>query len=336
MRVTLRDIAQRANVSPSTVSRVLNNYPFVDDVTRTAVMDAARELKYPVDEQRRALAVNRVALLLTRSPVDNCADGAIIGGELERLLAAGSQPVLAEHGLTLRLQHTCMSPDQALLYAHEPGVAGLLISGGVVNRDFIRGLQAAGVPFVVAAAPVYPFAINCATFEYARGADSAVRHLAKTGRRRIGLVNGATITSTSEEKFRGYRYALAMQDLPFEQGQVVNTPDFDPEDGYVGTQRLLAQSADLDAILYAADHMALGGLRAIKESGRRVPDDLAVIGFMDYEIARFTDPPLTTVRTDMQKIGAVAARRLVMLIGKPDGEAWCISLPTQLIVRESA
>jgi DNA-binding LacI/PurR family transcriptional regulator len=81
--------------------------------------------------------------------------------------------------------------------------------------------------------------------------------------------------------------------------------------------------------------MAVGGLRAIKETGRRVPDDVAIVGFYDDELARYTDPPLTTVRVDLNLVGQIAARRLAMMLDTPDNQAWCVTVPASLTVRES-
>ena len=117
--------------------------------------------------------------------------------------------------------------------------------------------------------------------------------------------------------------------------QIVVCDDFTSESGYAQTQQLLAQRPDLDAIVYASDALALGGLSALKESNRRVPDDVAVTGFYDYEFGRFSDPPLTTVHIDLQAMGAIAARRLCMMLEQPDDQAWCVTVPTSLVVRES-
>src|SRR5690606_23734598 len=112
--------------------------------------------------------------------------------------------------------------------------------------------------------------------------------------------------------------------------------DFSAESGYQQTRRLLQQDTSLDAVLYADDVIALGGMRAIRESGYTVPDDLAVVGFGDYELARFVSPALTSVQFDMQMMGVIAARRLCMLFDQPDDYAWLIRVPTKLVVRDSA
>ncbi len=334
MRATVRQIAKRSHVSPATVSRVLNNHPHVDEQTRAAVMQVAAQLGYD-KAPRVAPRVFRSILLLVRD--ENLRpeqEISLAGREFERSVLIALQPVFEQHGIAARLQRTRMEPDEVRSYTNDLGIAGLILLGGVINHDFVLELQKASVPFVVVGAHVQPLLVNCVVADYVSGMEQAVTHLASVGRERIGLVNGPPTTSSSGDKYRGYRLGLALHDLAFDPSRVV-CGDFDAESGYVRTQDLLRTVPDLDAIAYAQDTMALGGLRAIKESGRRVPQDMAVTGFYDYEIARFTDPPLTTVHFDIQMMGAIAAHRLCMLLDDPDPQCWMASIPTALVVRSS-
>jgi DNA-binding LacI/PurR family transcriptional regulator len=159
--------------------------------------------------------------------------------------------------------------------------------------------------------------------------------LFQRGCRKIGLINGPETTATSLEKLNGLRLGLALHNLLFEDCQVV-AGDFFAESGFACTRSLLERCPNLDAILYADDRMAMGGLSALKELGKRVPQDVAVTSYGDYELSRFTDPPLTTIRYDMHAMGVVAARRLTMLLTEPDAYPWHVVVPTTLVVRQSA
>ena len=332
---TLRDIATRANVSTSTVSRVLNDYPHVDDKTRTAVREIAEELGYALTNGRRIAPATRRVLLLARE--DDLQDQPSVNPmarDLERAVSAGAQSIFEQLGITALLQRTQMEPEQATMYAHNPNIGGLLVLGGIVNRGFVHNLQQLGVPFVIAGGHVLPLYVNCVMADVARGAEQAVEHLVSTGRRRIDLVNGPTTTATSHERLKGFHFALAQHNLPFHPDQVT-AGEFRAESGHSQTQSLLAQCPDLDAILYADDAMAMGGLRALKEQGRQVPGDVAVVGFYDYDLARFTDPPLTSQHINMHQLGSIAARRLAMMIDTPDREDWFVLVETTLVVRDS-
>jgi DNA-binding LacI/PurR family transcriptional regulator len=335
MRPTVRQIAQQANVSASTVSRVLNDYPYVDDATRVSVRRTAEALGYPLKSATRPAKAVKTILLLARTD-DALRESEIFASSgIEGSIHRAAQPILEQHGFTVRLQRTRMDPHEAEVYASDPSVNGLIFMGGIVNRELIVALQRAGLPFVVAGAHVNPLQVNCVIADYLDGMAHIVEHLLTTGRRRITLVNGPCTTTSSEEKERGYLLALA-QHGPSVEPVTVSCGDFEAGSGYARTQQLLAQTPDLDAIAYASDSMAIGGISALRESGRRVPEDVAVTGLYDYDFARFTDPPLTTARVDFQAMGAIAARRLWMLISEPDNQAWTIVTPCPLVVRASS
>lgn len=342
MNATLRDIAQRASVSVSTVSRVLNNYPYVDDRTRQTVLEAAEALDYPRSNLRKPVDGPRTVLLLVRLKQQDPAtardrDGSIETGlaGIERAITVGARSIFDAMGITTRVEHTLMDPTQTLSHVYDQSVIGLIIAGGMVDGDFLRMLQAEEIPFVVAGSHARPLSINCVMADYRGGVEQAVAHLVAQGCRRIGLVNGSTITTSSIEKYKGLRVALAEHGLDFSPRQVVHA-DFTMESGHQQTFTLLAQAPDLDAIVFGDDNIATGGLRALRELGRQVPNDIRITGFHNYDIAQFVEPPLTTVEFDMNALGAVAAQRLCQMIDHPDDVPWTIVLPTRLIVRESA
>jgi DNA-binding LacI/PurR family transcriptional regulator len=245
------------------------------------------------------------------------------------------QPVFEKHGITTRLERTRMGIGEAEVYARDPAVSGLVLMGGIQDAAFVHAVQASGIPFIVVGSHMYPFDVNCVMPDYLNGTRQAVEHLAGGGRRCIGLVNGPGSTTSSAEKYHGYRLGLTLSGLSFDPTLVIAS-DFDAEAGYQQTRDLLQDQPIVDAIVFGMDDQALGGMRAIRESGRRIPDDVAVVGFYDHDVARFTEPPLTSVRIDWPSLGAVAASRLCMLMDAPDDQAWCVVKPTELIVRRSS
>ena len=333
MRPTVRQIAQQAHVSPATVSRVLNDYPYVDEATRAVVMRTAKALGYPVKAAPRPAQAAKTILLLARTDDAARKSETFASSGIEGSIHRAAQPILEQHGFTVRLQRTHMDPHEAEIYTGDPTVYGLIFMGGIVNRELIVALQHAGLPCVVAGAHVNPLQVNCVMADYLDGMAHIVEHLLATGRRRIALVNGPCTTTSSEEKEKGFRLALARSGITDEPG-FISCGDFEAGSGYGITRQLLEHEADVEAIAYASDSMAIGGIRALRESGRRVPDDVAVTGFYDYDFARFTDPPLTTARVDFQAMGAIAARRLWMLIHESDGQAWTIVTPCPLVIRD--
>jgi DNA-binding LacI/PurR family transcriptional regulator len=330
-RITLSDIAKKANVSTSTVSRVLNNHPHVDEETRLLVRQFAEMMDYPLTSLRATTtAIPSVAILSRTMEVIRTSMAGV-----EDLMARGIQEVMDARGVPVFLRRTYMTQDNVDSLRDDPSIGGAILLGGMVEHDFIRWLQAADIPFVIAGSHVQPLQTNAVMADIRAGVEQAIAHLVTRGRRCIGMVNGNTITNTSQEKYRALRLGLTLHDLPFSARQHVYG-DFSAEAGYRDTLRLLDQMPDVDAILYGDDNEAMGGLRALKERGRRVPDDVAIIGFHGYEMAKFTEPPLTSIEFDMEVMGRVAARRLLDMLDEPDDDNLLTLIPTRLVIRGSA
>ncbi|WP_102124698.1 LacI family DNA-binding transcriptional regulator [Deinococcus planocerae] len=336
MTVTLDDIAKRAQVSKATVSRVLNNHPNVTDTVRQAVRSVADDLGYFRTARRlRGAALQTVLVVGGGTEPQRHADAAQLSRDFSRNVADGAQRVLADYQVDARMQFIPAGLQGVLEQAACSDVLGVLLLGGnLVNFETARALGRLGVHCVIVGAGPTSEEVNTVSVDYQGGIERAVGHLVGAGRRRLALVNGPELTSTSKAKFRGLRLGLALHDLEFRPERAVSG-DFTSGEGHARTLDLLDAAPDVDAILYADDYMAMGGLRALAERGRTVPDDVAVVGFHDYEIAHFTSPPLTTVRMDMHGLGSVAAERLVTLLDRPRSGGWHIVQPLRLVERAS-
>lgn len=328
---TIKDIAAEAGVSIATVSRVLNDHPSVSEATRVSVIQVAQRLNYPINTDKPRPQVGRTVLIVVRQDKDGQPPDK---RELENGIWNSVQQAFAETDIATRLQQAQMTPAEAASYISDVSISGLIIVGGLVQPAFAAALKAAKMPFVVAGAGLQQAAINAVMADVAHGMQQVVEHLVARGRQRIGFVNGPADTLTSGEKLDALRYILYSHNLPFPDAHLV-TSNFSAEDGYRQTQRLLAQASALDAVVYADDAMALGGVRALREAGLSIPADVAVTGFGDYEVAKFIDPSLSTVHYDIPQMGRIAAKRLKMLLDDPDDDGWLIVMPTRFIERDS-
>lgn len=329
-RPTLRDIAQYANVSVSTVSRALNNHQYVDEATRAAVQEAVSALQYPLNHLRSPRG-SRTITIVSRNPqglqVSNTG-----GSNFEYLASMGVRKQVELRQLDIQTRRLWLNAEDFDAIRDDSGV---IVMGGMVDTAFVQNLHENDVRFVMLGSHVLPLQTNCVMADYLHGMQQAVDHLVERGRRKFGLVNGPDTTRTSVEKLNGLQLGLLKHGLHLPPECIV-AADFRSEEGYVQTQTLLQHCPDLDAIIYTDDNTAMGGMSAIKETGRTIPGDMAVVGFHDYDISRFTDPPLTTVHFDMFLMGKMAARRLFMLLDDPnDFDNWMILTPTELIVRGS-
>ncbi|MDX2078949.1 MAG: LacI family DNA-binding transcriptional regulator [bacterium] len=327
---TIKAIAEEAGVSIATVSRALNNHPSVNADTRLAILQVAERLNYPLDTIQNKQRVGRSVLIIVRQDKVS-----LEKRDLENNIWNGVQVALENTTIATRVQQSRMTLEEAQQYVSDMSISGLVILGGVVNHDFAGYLIENNMPFVVAGARLHGLSANAVMADVPYGMQQIGEHLIQRGRRHIGFVNGPDDTMTSEEKLNALRYTLFSHQINFPDAHIVAS-DFSAESGYQQTQQLLERVSGLDAIIFADDTIALGGIRALRERGVAIPDDMAVTGFGDYELARFITPALTTVSFDMRQMGRIAARRLKMLLDEPDDDHWLIRIPTELVIRDSS
>jgi len=197
-------------------------------------------------------------------------------------------------------------------------------------------LAEAGVPLVLCGRPFDDREVAFVDADNRGGAAVAIEHLVGTGRRRIATVTGPLDMIAGVDRYAGYREALVAAGHEV-RPELVAEGDFTEAGGQRAMEQLLARVPDLDAVFVASDPMAVGALRALRAAGRRVPEDVAVVGFDDSPLSRVTDPPLSTVRQPVDEMGREMAEMLLRLISGADGDVQQSAvLPTELVVRASS
>ena len=331
-RPTLEAVARRAGVSRATVSRVVNGSTSVAASIREAVNRAVEELGYVPNQAARSLVTQRtesIALILPETAnrvfSDDLFFPAIIrgvGGELEA----------ADKQLVLMMAGSAKSHDRVERYAVAGHVDGVLFAS-MHGADPLPGtLVRLGIPVVCSGRPIGDASVPYVDVDHFGGVCSAVRHLVAAGRRRIATIAGPQDMVAGIDRLAGYRATLEESGL----AQHVAIGDFTRESGIAAMRSLLADDPALDAVFVASDMMAHGALLALKDAGRRVPADVAVVGFDDFEISRYSEPPLTTVRQPIVEMGRTMARQLLGLINGEPHQADAVVLPTELVIRDSA
>ncbi|MFF5215300.1 LacI family DNA-binding transcriptional regulator [Micromonospora sp. NPDC000442] len=330
-RPTLEAVARRAGVSRATVSRVVNGSTTVAEPIQEAVRQAVAELGYVPNLAARTLVTQRtdsIALVMpeeaTRVFSDDQVFPGIIRGAAQELEAADKQ-------LVLMLAGSPAGHERVARYTTGRHVDGVLFAS-LHGADPLPGrLAALGIPVVCSGRPLDGADVPYIDVDQVGGVTRAVRHLIDSGRRRIATIAGPQDMVAGIERLAGYRDTVAAAGLP----EMVAVGDFTRESGAAAMRELLAAHPDLDAVFAASDLMAHAALRTLREAGRRVPEDVAVIGFDDIETAAYTDPPLTTVRQPIVELGRQGTRLLLRLAAGEQVEPALI-LPTELIIRESA
>ncbi|WKX68773.1 LacI family DNA-binding transcriptional regulator [Streptomyces sp. XD-27] len=330
-RPTLESVALHAGVSRATVSRVVNGSPKVADGSREAVLRAIRELGYVPNQAARSLVTQRTdsfALVLPEEPGRVFSDDqffpGIVRGVSQELEEADKQ-------LVLMMARSAASRDRIERFALARHVDGVMMASMHGDDPLPATLARMGIPVVCNERLPGSASLPYVGVDNAGGARAAVRHLVAAGRRGIATVAGPQDMVAGIDRLAGYRAELRNAGLP----ETVAVGDFTQESGVVAMDGLLARAPALDAVFVASDLMAVGVLRALRRAGRRVPEDVAVVGFDDIDSVRYAEPPLTTVRQPVPELGRRLARQLLRLAA---GEAIepSVVLPTELVLRESA
>lgn len=327
---TLDEVADRAGVSRSAASRVINHAPHVSRATREAVERAVKELGYRPNRTARALATQQTGIVALAVSHD---DPELFADPFFAQVIVGVSAALEDTDLHLLLCLASSGRGRSRLsnLLHARGVDGVMLMALREEDPLNRIVSRAGLPTVYGGRP---FGFEPRWFvdsDNLGGARVATEHLIGLGRTRVATIAGQLRTRVGEDRHRGYREAMIMAGLP---PYGMTEADFTEAGGAAAMRRLLDRHPDLDAVFAASDNMAAGALRVLAEAGRSVPGDVAVVGFDDLGIARQTDPPLTTVHQSIQALGREMTRVLLGLIAGQDGPS--IILPTRLVVRDSA
>jgi len=323
-----------ARVSRATASRVVNGSSSVSPEAHAAVTKAIRTLGYVPNRAARSLVTRRTdtLVLIVHERPDTVFEDPFFANVLRGVNAA-----LSATDLQLVLLHA-RSDDQrerALRYVSNGHVDGALLISVHGDDPMPTAITAAGIPMVTMGRPASGRRHDYVDADNAGGGGEAVRHLIATGRRCLATVAGPLDMAAGLDRLRGYVEATRAAGMRAAAGRVAYA-DFTEAAGHRAMKLLLERTPKIDGVFIASDLMCLGALRALRELGRRVPDDVAVVGFDDAQLASYADPPLTTVRQPVELLGQEMVRLLLYRLSKPQGKPKAIILPTELVVRSSA
>lgn len=330
-RPTLEKVALRAGVSRATVSRVVNGSTTVAPDIRDTVMRAVQELGYVPNHAARSLVTQRtnsIALVLPEPSTRVFSDDQFFPGIIR---GVSLELEVAEKQLVLMMASSAASHDRIEQYAMAGHVDGVMVASVHGADPLPAALARMGIPVVCNGRPLGRQSVPYVDVDSVGGAAAAVRHLVSVGRKRIATIAGPQDMVAGIDRLAGYRTELRDST----RRSIVAVGDFTRESGEAAMRQLLDDDPRLDAVFVASDLMAHGAIRTLRKSGRRIPDDVAVVGFDDIELARYTDPPLTTVRQPIVGLGRELAKQLLRLAGGEEIEQSLV-LPTDLVVRESA
>jgi LacI family transcriptional regulator len=329
--VTIREVAKLAGVSVATVSRVLNGSTKVDSLLAKRVQAASAQLQYQPSRAARILA-GRASMLIGLLVTD-------MQNPFYLDLIRGVEAVLQQHGYLVIVCNTLENVQKEQQYLEilaAESVAGAIV---VPTRSWNSGmehLRKRNIPIVAVDRRVEDRSIDCVIIDNMAAAQEAVTHLINNGYRRIGVIGGPKGVPNADERVAGYRQALKNAGIPREAALEQRGALIDAETGFRLTTKLLNLSSPVEAIFTANNRLTVGALRAIYAQHKRIPDDIALVGFDEVF---WTIPELVSITSVIQsayELGSAAANRLIQRLQKQDTPRQEIILQHQLVIRESS
>jgi LacI family transcriptional regulator len=347
--ITIKDIAQQARVSIATVSRALNNESSIKEELRQHVLQVAAALGYfktadqgsAARNEKRTLKV--IGFILAYSdledpPLDTFWSHILHGAEIE---ARKSNIYVTYYGMSLN-----QPPYLLLSKLHEMHVDGLLLVGST-SLEMVQALQEANFPLVLVDNFVHipGQQVDAILSDNYEGAREAINYLVSEGHRQIAFLGGPTTNSlrisqkmiyTFERRKDGYLAALREAGLPVHKELIVeNCYVNDPDEVHATCKRLIDSNVAFSALFCANDPLADKAIKALRELGLRVPEDVSVVGFDNVDIAEHLTPPLTTVHINKEAMGAMGVKSLIARVADPETIGITSILAVELIKRES-
>ena len=327
--VTIREVAESAGVSYATVSHVINNTRVVSQETRERVLAAMAALNYRPNALARSLRqgkTNTIGLVLPDSANPFFAE-----------ISRGIEDEAFKKGYSVFLCNTELDMQRELFYVDvlsKKQVDGIIFVAAGDQADSLEFLRHEGLPVVMIDRDLPNVEVDAVLTDHQLGGFLATRHLIELGHKRIACIAGPSSITPSAERMTGYRKALEQAGLPYDETLVLRG-DYHAQSGMEITHAILKMDPRPTAVFASNDLMALGALRAAAEAGYSVPRDLAVIGYDDLELAKFTNPPLSTIAQPKKEIGTQAVNLLVDRITRKNRPPSRLVLAPELIVRRS-
>ncbi len=331
---SIKDVAAKAGVSISTVSYVINNTKYVSDELKKKVNDAINELEYEVDPVARSLKSKKTKTI-----------GVVITN-INRIffpqLIKGIQDYAIKNGYSLAFYNTNDNFDDEKKFVQmleSTWVDGIIIDSvsEQQNEKYYKHLSSLGndkkkIPVVSIERRLDMYGIDSVVVNNCNGGHIATKHLIDNGSKNVVFISGPASSCIVNDRIAGYKEELAKENITFE---MVVGGDFSPLSGYNAMKEILLDGTNIDGIFAANDQMAIGAIKAIKENGLRIPEDIKIIGFDNTFVASIVEPSLTTINVPKYKMGSSAAELLIERIKGNNADTIVIELPINLIIRQS-
>ena len=324
-KVSIEDVARKAGVSITTVSRVINKFSSVKEDNRVRVQEAVRQLKFKPSVYAQRLATgktNVIALIIPRY------EGIFYSFyALELLRGIGTLCETLKLDLLLHLTDTQTPINLG-------GVGGIIFADIIGNRKQLESALAEGIPCVVINNYIENLEVSCVAVNNLQGATDAVDYLISLGHKRIAHISGDLVTQAASQRFEGYKAALRKKNIPLKDEYVIKT-DYSRGQARQAAEKLLKLSQPPSAVFVSSDSMALEVISVASEFSKRIPQDLSIVGFDDNPMGLYGQVALTTVRQPLIKMAEEGVKVLNLLMSDKKKGISRIYLPCELVIRDS-
>jgi len=328
--VTIRDVAAAAGFSVNTVSRALNDKPDVSPETKRIILDTAKRLGYRPNKLARGLRSNKTQTIgVIVADIANPFFGAVVKGVDQAARKRNWSIILGNADEDYEREKEAVQ----VMLAEQ--VEGLLITPCQKEKGTIEELQKTGLPFVLLGRCFDDLPTDYVMPDEVQGGFLATKHLLEMGHTKIAMINAPLYISSAQKRLEGYKKALTQYGIDIDES-LITTQALTVEDGYNVAKKLLCHHSLPTAIFAYSDFVAFGVMKAIRETGLRIPEDIAVVGFDDVEFSSCLEVPLTTIKTPKERMGREATKALLEKIEKRHQHVRKeIKLEVKLIVRQS-
>lgn len=329
--VSLKDIAAECGLSLTQVSRALNDHKDVSAKTKARVREAADRLGYVKNINAQILATrnsNQIAVIIYGIDKDKNAEPSIIYN-----IVKGINRYAKENGYEAVVY---LNEDPELSYLNfckQRGLAGVILFGVNYEDNSFKQIVESDFPCVVVDIQIEGKNKGCVVVNNIYYSMEVTSHLIQKGRRHIGMLCGHGHSMVEVERRMGYEMALKRNGIPVDESIIIKAY-FDLEKAYEKTKKLMTDHPEIDGLFCANDFMALGALRALKEIGKKVPEEVSVIGFDGIVLGEYSSPPLSTVKQDNVRKGYCAARQLCDILNDRHQEHTVV-VPCEIVLRSS-
>lgn len=329
---TIADVARLAGVSKATVSRALNDSPLIAEETKAKIRAIAKEHNFQINVPARQLSMqqSRTIAFVTHAYHKEFSVADLFGLEIMGGISHG----LVMHGFDMLVIHVNPQDTKWAHQYYDTGrVDGFILMTSSRKQSHVKALLEVGAPFITWGVSQPNQKYCSVTGDNFTGGRLAAEHLIRLGRRKIAFIGGPEYETEVQHRLNGYKTALQEAGKSIDQA-LIDYGDFSNTSGGEAMQRLLDKTPDIDAVFVNSDLMAIAAMNVIRENGKRVPEDISVVGYDDLSIAEHSNPPLTTIRQNVPLAGKLLAQNLIQYL--QSGMATNVTIPVELIVRKSA